>query len=122
MLTPNELYISYSKEPCDDNDPPNGKGTPYPTPHYIVSSQNQRDKLLKFLMHLKYPCYNKIPDDKNEIKNTGADKLATPYKFLTKIDAEAFQEIQPSIKSGTSHAIRNACDLIRACDIELSKA
>lgn len=121
MLTPNELYIAYSKEPCDGNDPPNGKGTPYPTWHYILDSQKQRDKLLKFLMHLKYPCYNKIPDDKNEIKNTGANKLATPYKFLTKIDAEAFQEIQPSIKSGTSHAIRNACDLIRACDIELSK-
>lgn len=121
MLTPNELYLSYSKYPCTSDDVPNGRGTPNPTWHYTINSQNQRDKLLKFLMHLKYPCYNKIPEDKNKIKNTGANKLATPYKFLTKIDAEAFQEIQPSIDSGTSHAIRNACDLIRACDIELSK-
>jgi hypothetical protein len=119
MLSPQELYLKYTLEPCySDTTITEANGTPYDLP-----------RLLRFLRHLKYPCIEGAPyvdiepSDENAlgIKNTGAGKLGIPYKFLNRIDAEAFSEIQPDIKSGTSHAIRNACDITRACDIEKTR-
>lgn len=111
MLTPRQLYISYSLSPCnvDFEYGGIGIGTPYSLP-----------RLIKFLKHLKYPCIESAPRI-SEIKDTGQRRIGIPYKFLSKIDAEAFCEIQPAITSGSSHAVRNAVDITRACDIEISK-
>jgi hypothetical protein len=111
MFTPRQLYIKYSLGPCNG---PEGIGTPYNLP-----------RLIQFLKHLKYPCIQSaphatvIPSETTPlgIKDTGAGKIGIPYKFLCKIDPEAFTEIQPSVQSGTSHAIRNSCDITRICDI-----
>ncbi|MEX0596681.1 MAG: hypothetical protein WD512_09280, partial [Candidatus Paceibacterota bacterium] len=81
-----------------------------------------------FLKQLKYPCFNKAPYTNKEpteeepfgILNTGSRKLGLPFRFLQRLDVEAFSEIQPDIKSGTSHAVRNACDVMRACSLEAS--
>ena len=124
MLSPKELYYWYTTEPCEDggrvfgqNEGYIGKGTPYDLP-----------RLSNFLKQVKYPCYQKAPysavtssSDPSGILDTGKDQLALPYKFLTRLDLEAFKEIQPTINSGTSHAIRNACDVMRACSLELTK-
>lgn len=140
MLTPNQLYYYYTTNPCEEgfldflSRPTNGigAGTPYDLP-----------RLTNFLKQLKYPCYSKakyttqlfipnepeqlikdgtlhkdLPEDKKGILNSGKYRVAFPYKILSKIDIEAFSEIQPDVKSGTSMAIRNACDIARACLIE----
>jgi hypothetical protein len=104
MLTPKELYNQYTLQICDNI---YGRGTPY-----------SLIRLVQFLKHLKTPCYSSV----TTINNTGAGKLGIPFKFLRRLDAEAFEEIQPSLDSGTSHAVRNSCDLMRACDIEITKS
>jgi hypothetical protein len=113
MLSPQELYLQYTLEPCIDGTFIQTNGTPYDLPRF-----------LRFLRHLKYPCIDHAPHvlstSISGIKDTGSSQLGIPYKFLTKIDAEAFTEIQPTIYSGTSHAVRNACDITRACDVEIS--
>jgi len=121
MLTPRELYNQYTSQICNDI---HGKGTPY-----------NLIRLVYFLKHLKTPCYRKTLDPVvenpngtkskqidtwNTITNTGSGNLAVPFKFLTRIDAEAFEEIQPSMDSGTAFAVRNSCDLTRACRITSS--
>ena len=119
MLTPQELYYQYSTDPCEDGTKGLGneyarvgKGTPY-----------DLQKLANFLKQLKYPCftrapYTQVPSNQNGISHTGDGKVALPFRFLQRLDVEAFTEIQPDIKSGTSHAIRNACDVMRACFLE----
>jgi len=125
MLTPQELYYSYSTSPCEPGgvdfvgrpELDTGRGTPYDLP-----------RLANFLKQLKYPCYDKAPytqkkhsnSEPSGILETGSRKLAIPFRFLERIDVEAFSEIQPDIYSGTSHAIRNACDVMRACYVEAS--
>lgn len=123
MLSPKELYYQYTTNPCENGginfigDPiPGdvGRGTPY-----------DLQRLTNFLKQLKYPCYNQAPfanvaPSTSGILNTGAGRLALPFKFLQRLDVEAFSEIQPDIKSGTSHAVRNACDITRVCYIEAS--
>jgi hypothetical protein len=111
MLTPRQLYVNYSINPCyeDFEYGSIGYGTPY-----------NLQRLIKFIKHLKYPCIQSAPYI-SDIKNTGQKRIGLPYKFLTRIDAEAFSEIQPTISSGTSHAIRNAVDICRSCDIEVSQ-
>lgn len=125
MLSPKELYYLYTVEPCEPgtldffNAPLGyiGQGTPYDI-----------QKLNNFLKQVKYPCYYnapfaaKAPDsDPSGIFDTGKNKLCLSFKFLQRLDVEAFSEIQPDIHSGTSHAIRNACDIMRACDLERKK-
>lgn len=126
MLSPKELYYFYTVEPCEFvtvpdllYNPPGyiGQGTPYDI-----------QKLNNFLKQVKYPCYYRAPHaakgPENEtpgILGTGKNKLCLSFKFLQRLDVEAFSEIQPDIHSGTSHAIRNACDIMRACDLEKSK-
>ena len=110
MLTPEELYNIYSTNPCEPSnggpltgDITNGQGTPF----YMR-------RIVQFLKHIKYPCIYDTPGF-SEIKNTGKDKIGLPFKFLQQLDVECFTEIQPSIRSGTSHSVRNACDIARAC-------
>lgn len=117
MLSPQELYLQYTLNPCQDAQTQDAFGTPYDLP-----------RLIRFMRHLKYPCVEGAPFVNVEpsvnpsgIKNTGAGKLGIPYKFLNRIDAEAFTETQLTIDGGTAHAIRNACDLTRACGIENTK-
>lgn len=113
VLTPRELYIKYSSQPCNDgydgdNSTIFANGTPY-----------ELSLTMKFVKHLKYPCIKYAKNFQNII-GTGKKKLGLPFKFLMLYDVEAFSEIQPDLKSGTSHAIRNACDLTRSCDAEIS--
>jgi hypothetical protein len=125
MLSPKELYYQYTAEPCEpghsdflgQQQGDIGAGTPY-----------DLQRLSNFLKQLKYPCFDKAPFGKQTpqqnpsgILNTGSDKLCLAFRFLQRLDVEAFTEVQPDIKSGTSHAIRNACDIMRACDLEKSK-
>jgi len=110
MLTPRQLYLSYSLNPCilGSESGGVGLGTPYSLP-----------RLIKFLKHLKYPCIESTPNIEN-IRDTGKQRIGIPYKFLCRVDAEAFCEIQPTISSGSSHAVRNSVDITRACDLEVS--
>lgn len=120
MMSPKELYDYYSQNACGSSIFGEGNGTPY-----------ELKKLVKFLKHIKYPCYSSAPHttanslsepaDPSGILGTGKNKVALPFKFVTRLDAEAFTEIQPTIHSGTSHGIRNACEITRACDIEQHK-
>jgi hypothetical protein len=129
MLTPQQLYYSYSNDPCEFGgsdfvgraDFDVGKGTPYDLP-----------RLSNFLKQLKYPCVTKAKhqdietvvktpaENASGIKDTGKNRLCLPFRFLQNLDVEAFSEIQPDIRSGTSHAIRNAVDITRACNVALS--
>jgi hypothetical protein len=112
-MTPEDLYNSYSKNPCETlflEDPLRGKlfdsvakGTPL-----------HMKRVVQFLKHVKYPCINNVPKY-NEIRETGKNRLGLNFKFLQQLDVECFTEIQPSIRSGTSHTIRNASDITRAC-------
>jgi len=133
MLSPSELYAIYSTSPCRGGtldfvgrpEQDTGAGTPYDLP-----------RLANFLKQLKYPCYAKAPHTQvkyvkkaspntpptSGILDTGKNKLALPYKILQKIDVEAFQETQLDIQSGTALAIRNACDVTRACKTEVEKS
>lgn len=108
MLTPKQLHEEYSTNPCEPakfttdplvGDKAYGRGTPY----YAT-------RVMQFLKHVKYPCYNG-----SQISGTGRNKLGLPYKFLQNLDTEAFTEIQSTIKSGTAHSVRNAADIARAC-------
>lgn len=117
MLSSKELYEQYSSSPCEEtflfNDPKrgsrsNGAGTPY----YFR-------RVIQFLKHVLRPCFKEAPGVE-EIEGTGAGKICLPFRILQEFDIEAFKEIQPSIRSGTSHSIRNAVDILRACDYTAS--
>lgn len=107
MLTPEELYLAYSNEPCayDADGGALGAGSPY-----------DLYKLSIFLKQLKFPCFDKDPSGIN-LLNTGSGQLSIPYKYLEILDPECFTEIQPTIEAGTAHAIRNAADISRACSL-----
>lgn len=127
MLSPQELYYNYTNNVCFDNYITKGTSgvptkTAYGTPYDLP-------RLIGFLRHLKYPCIESAPfvdiepsDASPEgIKNTGSGKLGLPFKFLCQMDAEAFTEAQTTIDGGTAHAVRNACDIARSCEIENTK-
>lgn len=109
MLTPKELYESYSITPCKDaynmGNPAVlsvGKGSPY-----------DLNRIIRFLKHVVSPCYAAI--DTSDIDNTGDGRLAVPFRFLQQLDAEAFLEGQTGVAGGTAYAVRNAADFTRAC-------
>lgn len=114
MLTPKELYEAYSISPCSPYAGgstaylDNGRGTPFDI-----------KRIIKFLKHVKYPCYNSVNAQGESIHanidGTGNKKLALTFKFLEEFDREAFAEGQPQIESGTAYAIRNCADVSRAC-------
>jgi hypothetical protein len=111
MLSPQELYESASVQPCEDvndtlrGDGPNGKVTPW-----------HSRRLVQFLKHVKYPCIGDTPDYAL-IKDTGLGKIGLPFKFLQSLDIEAFTESAATLKSTTSHSVRNACDIARSCKL-----
>lgn len=119
MLTPNQLHRAYSLRPCTEylQSPysqlsaqdvfgsltPYGAGTPF-----------NWKRIIKFLKQVKYPCVYDTPDF-NTIKDTGKAKVCMSFKILQEVDIEAYTEKQPTVRSGTSYAVRNCCDLTRAC-------
>lgn len=118
MLTPKELYETYSSSPCKEN------SSFYPNPlygngSYAAGTPHYMRRVVQFMKHLKYPCIKDAPGYKDgtadNIRSTGAGKIGLPFKILQSLDSECFTEIQPTIDSGTSHSIRNACDISRSC-------
>jgi hypothetical protein len=118
MFTSKQLYDAYSAMPCkEDNsfypNPLHGNGSyGAGTPHYMR-------RVVQFMKHLVYPCIDNAPGmtagSEDSIVNTGSGNIALPFKLLQQLDSECFVEKQPTILSGTSHAIRNACDISRSC-------
>lgn len=114
MLTPKQLYDSYSANVCSDNtgytsdDILRGNGSyANGTPHYMR-------RVVQFMRHLRFPCIKNAPHF-TTLLNTGHNKIALPFKLLQTLDSDCFKESQPTIRSGTSHSIRNTCDISRAC-------
>ena len=125
MLTPKQLYETYSQFPCNDSPKspyshlaaseifgtlgPYGAGTPY-----------NFTRIINFLRWVKKPCGSQYWDLKpseniDGIKNTGKNKLAPMFKLLQSFDAGAYSESQQRVTAGTAHSVRNTCDLSRAC-------
>ena len=73
-------------------------------------------RIVQFLKHVKYPCVYDAPGY-SSLKDSGKGALALPYKILQNLDGEAYLERQPTVRAGTAHSIRNACDLARACSL-----
>lgn len=115
MLTSKQLYNQYSTTPCNP-----GYGEESFSTIFANGTPYELSLTMMFVKHLKYPCIKYAKDFQNII-GTGKNRLGIPFKFLMLYDVEAFAEIQPSLSSGTSHAIRNACDLTRSCDTEISQ-
>ena len=125
MLSPEDLYTLYSNNPCTSN-----LESPYSqlSSSEVFNRVSSNDmgagtpmnwkRLIHFLKHVKYPCIEGAPGY-SDIKGTGAGGLALSFKFLQSLDADAYKERQPSVRAGTSHAVRNACDLARACNLHV---
>lgn len=128
MLSPKELYETYSISPCiqslpspysqlDANDVYN-KYVGLGFLNFVANMGNGTPanwlRIINFFKHLTYPCLETAPNI-NEINNTGQNKLCLTFRFLQKMDIEAYEERQPTTRSGTAHSVRNSCDLSRAC-------
>lgn len=123
MLSPQELYRQYSISPCSSN-----LESPYS--HLDASevfdqvAANEMGagtpmnfhRIVQFLKHVKYPCVYDAPGY-DSLKDSGKGALALPYKILQNLDGEAYLERQPTVRAGTAHSVRNACDLARACSL-----
>lgn len=120
MLTPKQLYEAYSSQPCDDDGLIFNVNPLYGSRSYGRGTPHYMKRVVQFMRHIKYPCITDTPDY-NNILNTGTNQICLAYKFLESLDMECLKEIQPTIKSGTSHAIRNACDISRACYLVFSQ-
>jgi len=64
---------------------------------------------------LKYPLFG---DASGRIKGSGKGKLSTPYKSVLKFDKKAYEERQTT-GDCVSHGTRNACDIVRATEIDI---
>ena len=127
MLSPEELYAAYSKNPCTSN-----LESPYS--HLDASEvfdQVQANemgagtpmnwhRIVQFFKHVKYPCVGEAPGF-SKIKGTGAGALCQSFRFLQALDADAYKERQPTVRAGTAHSVRNACDLARACSLYVKR-
>jgi len=121
MLSPEELYKEYSTNPCIG-----GLSSPFTqiTASEVYNQLSANDmgagtpmnllRIVNFLKLVKYPCVENAPGY-SDIFGTGANKLSPTFKFLQLLDIEAYKERQPSVQAGTSYAVRNCCDLSRAC-------
>lgn len=124
MLSPKQLFINFSNNYCDDSIKWGrrnllwGKGAAYDFEGFV--------QLLKSLPHSCMSDYrnNVYNSNNDELKqkfskftNSGYGKLALPYKFLQILDPDAFREIQQDEYASVSHAVRNACDISRACKL-----
>lgn len=121
MLSPKELHRQYSLNPCIST-----LSSPYThtDSREIFNQVGYNDygagtpanwlRLINFFKHVKYPCVYDAKDY-SKIQNTGAGALAMTFRFLQELDGEAYLERQPTVRAGTSHSVRNGCDLARAC-------
>jgi hypothetical protein len=127
MLSPEDLYTLYSNNPCTSN-----LESPYSqlSSSEVFNQVGSNDmgagtpmnwkRIIHFFKHVKYPCVSDAPGY-NNIKGTGAGGLALSFKFLQSLDADAYKEGQPTVRSGTAHSVRNACDLARACNLHVQR-
>lgn len=63
--------------------------------------------------------YAYFTDGSKKIKNTGKNKLSTPYKSVLKFDKKAYTERQTT-GDCVSHGTRSACDISRAVEIDIN--
>jgi hypothetical protein len=94
-LSPQELYNNYRKgfSGC-------------------IWEQNIFDHLMETS---KYALFG---DASKKIKNSGKNKLSTPYKSVLKFDKNPYNERQTT-GDCVSHGTRNACDVSRAVEIDV---
>lgn len=120
MLTPKQLYKSYSISPC---------ASYLESPYSQLNSYEVFDitggataagtpinwsRIISFFKNVKYPCYASAPFV-GSIAKTGQNKLGLTFRFLQEIDVEAYKEQQPTVRAGTAYSVRNCCDITRAC-------
>jgi hypothetical protein len=123
-LSPKELFVKFSNDYCDTNITWGkrrllwGKGASYDIDGFSI--------LLKSLPHSCFSHYvrniDKSSNDEyktrfSDFVGSGSGKIALPYKFLQILDPKAYTEIQQDQYAGVAHAVRNTCDLSRACYI-----
>ena len=125
MLSPKDLHKQYSTSPCA---PRASYSSPYSqlTVDEVFNPLSYNDmgagtpinwlRIINFLKHVKYPGVFDAPG-LDDLAETGDGALCLSYKFLQKLDGDAYLERQPTIRAGTSYAVRNACDLARACHL-----
>jgi hypothetical protein len=137
-LSPQQYYFNFSYDFCDKNTLWGkralkwGKGAAFDMEGFAHLA-----KMLPFscfgsyvtaMQNITLPTenvenINSLPTDVRwayqfgDFQNSGRGKLSLPYKFLEILDPYAFQEIQQSEYHSVAHAIRNAADISRACDI-----
>lgn len=121
MLSPQQLYETYSNYPCVG-----GLVSPYSqlTLSEVYNPASIGDigagtpinwlRIINFFKQVRYPCLESAPNV-DSIMDTGQNKLCLTFRFLQSMDIEAYKERQPSVRAGTSHSVRNTCDLSRAC-------
>lgn len=63
--------------------------------------------------------YAYFTDGSKRIKNSGKNKLSTPYKSVLKFDKKAYTERQTT-GDCVSHGTRSACDISRAVEIDIN--
>jgi hypothetical protein len=121
MLSPQDLYKQYSVSPCTSNlESPYSQLSASEVFNQVSANEMGAGtpmnwhRIIQFLKQVKYPCVYDTPTF-DRIKDSGQGSLALPYKFLQDLDAEAYLERQPTVRAGTAHSVRNACDLARAC-------
>ena len=127
MLSPQELYKQYSVSPCTSNlESPYSQLSASEVFNQVSANEMGAGtpmnwhRIVQFLKHVKYPCIYDAPGF-DDIKNTGSKAKALTYRFLQNLDGEAYLERQPTVRAGTSHSVRNACDLSRACKLHVKR-
>ena len=95
-LTPEQWYLKYK----------NGFSG-------CIFEQHHFDHLMETL---KYPLFG---DASQKIKSSGKGKLSTPYRSVLKFDKKAYEERQ-TVGDCVSHGTRNACDIVRAVEIDIN--
>jgi len=123
MLSSKQLHQQYSVNPCA---PRGSFSSPYSqlSVEEVFNPADFNDmgagtpmnwlRIVNFFKHVKYPCLESAPGY-SAIEGTGGGALALTFRFLQELDGEAYLERQPTVRAGTSHSVRNACDLARAC-------
>lgn len=124
--SPKQLYLEFSSNYCDtSSDAKTGSRGRQWGWGARLDTEALSD-LLKLMPHSVFTRYIKnmadTEDEKYKAKfknfiDSGKGKLSLPYKFLQILDPDAFKEIQRTKHDGPAHAVRNAADISRACNI-----
>lgn len=127
MLSSKQLYEQYSTNPCTSNlESPYSHLSAGEVFNQIGANEMGAGtpmnfhRIVQFLKHVKYPCVKGAPGF-SSINRTGSNAKALTYNFLRNLDGEAYLERQPTVRSGTAHSVRNACDLARACKLHVKR-